>query len=60
MLSEEQQLELALKASLGNNSMLDLANDMDEDDVVEIFPEISKDPKTGSIIWKNVKQCSFQ
>lgn len=50
MLSEEQQLELALKASLGNNSVLDLANDMDEDDVVEIFPEISKDPKTGSII----------
>lgn len=47
MMTEEQQLELALKASMGGDSVQDLANESLDDDIVEIVPNKAKDPKTS-------------
>ena len=50
MLTEEEQLELALKASLGGDSVQDLANEIisidDDDDVVEIASDLN--PETNN------------
>ena len=56
MLTEDEQLELALKASLGGDSVQDLANEIinvvDDDDVVEITADPTpdtNDPTTGNL-----------
>lgn len=56
MLTEDEQLELALQASLRGDSVQDLANEIiiieDNDDVVEItadpIPD-TNDPTTGNL-----------